>query len=190
MPDSWLTKLRIKYWDIKNDGKRYAELRKAKNRQAEYAGKYLIKEVSKRTGILSSVIERIERGSVDGMAQIQPLLKDLDISEQDFYRMGPAGAQVEQSLPKVTTSSTNEVPTKTEAKTKIPVAPKNRQLEARSMEVINCSTESLFVKIVDEKIYLFPNSSEYARKGTFVGGADEIAGMPPRPRTTIVKIDI
>lgn len=189
----WLSKLRKvdKYWKINNEGKRYSALRKAKNRQEGHEGKYVIKEISKRTGMPSATIERIERGVVEGMAQMAPLLQDLDISETDFYRMGPAPTAasptpIQASVPAPAAAPAPKAPKTVDAAPKAEV--KSSPRNGSTMEVVNCSPDALFVRVEAGKIYIFPNEASYAKKGTFVGGADEIAGMAPRPRSTVVPV--
>ena len=186
MADSWLSKIRLHYWEMKSDGRRYSILRKAKNRQPEFAGKYIIREISRRTGFPTATIESIEGGTTSGVAQMEPLLRDLDISDQDFYKLGltPTLPQVPIAAPQTALQSA-QTPTKA-----LPIQNGLKQPPpAGTMDIVNCSTESLFIRIAEGKVYIFPNTAEYAKKGTFVGPADEIAGATPRPRTTAVRVD-
>jgi transcriptional regulator with XRE-family HTH domain len=82
---SWITRLRTKFWEIRNIGLRYKALRESKNKLEEYKSQYTLDEVSKRLGFQPSSLRKMESGGVDMNNQLfELLLKDLGVTQAEF----------------------------------------------------------------------------------------------------------
>lgn len=192
----WWTKLRSRkdspnWWEITSEGKRYGVLRAAKNRTSEGSGKYGVRAVAERTGMMAKKIQEIELGVGAERSVIETLVADLGMPIDVFLSGEKPGGTKKAAPPSPSSLNTAKqgppVKKPPEPKPEIPVQSKKSDNAPKEFMFVNHTLDSFIVAVQGNEIHILEPTEKNLKRGAYILPADDIAGTRIVARTTKVR---